>query len=80
MVDVVPSPTRTVFETTTVLTTSVVLDELAGAVPGPFKEARKSLMASLFVVDEDEVARVELDCVLEVKVLLSTWRFTCRGK
>lgn len=86
IVDVTPSPTKTVFETTTVLTTSaVLLDELAAGVPEPFKDARKSLRTSLFVDDEDDdddVPRrsLELDGVLVVTVLLRTWRFTCRGK
>lgn len=81
-VDVTPSPTKIVFETTTVLTTSsVLLDEPAGDVPETFKDARKSLMTSLFV-DDEEAPRMslELDGVLVVTVLLRTWRFTCRGK
>jgi len=84
-VDVTPSPMTIVFETTTVLTTSsVLLDEPAGDVPDvpeTFKDARKSLMTSLFVDDEEVPRRsLELDGVLVVTVLLRTWRFTCRGK
>jgi hypothetical protein len=80
-VDVTPSAMTIVFETTTVLTTSsVLLIEPAGDVPETFKDARKSLMTSLFVDEEVPRMSLELDGVLVVTVLLRTWRFTCRGK